>query len=235
MAWYDNFENWIGMGNKSNPANAAQPYLNQLPGMMQQQYNPYIQGGMGELPNLQQQYGAMTNPNFINQMGQNFQQSPGYQFGVNQATNAANRAAAAGGMAGSPQEQQNLAGSITGMANQDYYNWMNHAMGAYGAGVQGEHQLYDTGFNASNELANNLGSIGESQANLAYAGQQNQNQMRGGMFGAGLGLLGSVAGGLMGGPFGAMAGGSLGRMFGGMGQGGQGGQGASNDWGPMAW
>lgn len=210
MAFWDN---WF-----QNPANAAQPYLNQLPGMMQQQYNPYIQAGQSALPNLQQQYSAMMNPNFINQMGQNFQQSPGFQFGVNQATNAANRAAAAGGMVGSPQEQQNLAGSITGMANQDYYNWMNQAMGAMNEGLQGEQGLYNTGFNASNELANNLGSIGESQANLAYAGQQNQNQMQGGMFGAGLGFLSNFIPGM--------------NNFNFMQQPQQGG---SNDWGPMAW
>lgn len=208
----------------NNPADAAQGYLDQLSPMMQQQYNPYIQAGQQALPQLQQQYQAMLNPNFINQFGQNFQQSRGYQFQTQQATNAANRAAAAGGMVGSPQEQQNLAGAIGGMANQDYYNWLNHAMNIFGSGLQGEHQLYNTGFNASNELANNLGSIGESQANLAYAGQQNQNQMEGGMFGAGLGFLGS----LVGGPLGGMMGKGMGNWFAPQ-------QGANNDWGPMAW
>lgn len=183
--------NWL-YGSGSNPANAANPYLNQIPGMLQGGYNPFIQAGLGALPNLQQQYGKLMNPNFINNMGKSFQQSPGYQFGINQATNAANRAAAAGGMVGSPQEQQNLAGNVTGMANQDYYNWLNHAMGAYGQGLQGEQGLYNTGFNAQNAMSQQMTDAMMSQANLAYAGQSNQNQMNQGAFGAGLGMLGSM-------------------------------------------
>lgn len=184
--------NWL-FGN-SNPANAAMPYMNQIPGMLQGGYNPFIQAGLGALPTLQQQYGQLMNPNFINQMGKGFQQSPGYQFGINQATNAANRAAAAGGMVGSPQEQQNLAGTVTGMANQDYYNWLNHAMGAYSQGLQGEQGLYNTGFNAQNAMSQQMMDAMMSQANLAYAGQANQNQMNQGLFGAALGWLSGKGG-----------------------------------------
>lgn len=211
--------------NQKNPADAANPYLNQIPGMLQGAYNPYIQAGQQALPQLQQGYGAMMNPNFINNMGKNFQQSPGYQFQLNQALAGGNRAAAAGGYAGTPAEQQNLAGISSGLANQDYYNWLNHSMNAYNTGIQGEQGLYNTGFNASNELANNMGSALESQANLAYAGQQNQNQMNGGWLGAGLGFLGNFIGG-------------MGNNQNGMNQGQRGmnqGQGVSNDWGPMAW
>ena len=216
-------------GNEKNPANSGMPYLNQIPGMAQGNFNPYIQAGQGAMGTLQQQYGQLMNPNFINNMGQNFQQSPGYQFGVNQATGAANRAAAAGGMVGSPQEQQNLAGSITGMANQDYYNWMNHAMGAYGQGLQGEQGLAQMGYGASGQLSQEMQDALMSQANLAYTGQQNQNQTQGNNWGSllsgGLGLLGSIFGG----PVGGAAGGIAGHIFGG------GGQGGNNDWGPMAW
>jgi len=208
MSLFGDISNWFG----GNPSDAAQPYLNQIPGMLQGAYNPYIQAGQQALPSLQQQYGALMNGNFINNMGKNFQQSPGFQFQTNQALGAANRAAAAGGMAGSPMEQQQIAGTVNNLANQDYYNWMNHAMGAYGAGLQGEQGLYTTGFNAANQYAGDMGSALESQANLAYAGQQNQNQMGAGILGAGLGFLG-------------------GQMFGG----GQGGQGGSNYGMPSAW
>ncbi len=186
--------NWL-FGN-TNPADPAMQYMNQIPGMLQGGYNPFIQAGLGALPTLQQQYGQLMNPNFINQMGKSFQQSPGYQFGINQATNAANRAAAAGGMVGSPQEQQNLAGTVTGMANQDYYNWLNHAMGAYGQGLQGEQGLYQTGFNAQNALSQQMMDAMMSQANLAYAGQANQNQMNQGLFGAAIGGIGSAVAGM---------------------------------------
>lgn len=199
MSIFGDVANWFG-GSGSNPANAAMPYLNQIPGMLQGYYNPYIQAGMGALPNLQQQFSAMMNPNFINNFGKSFQQSPGYQFNLNQQLDAANRAAAAGGYTGTPMAQQNSQQVASGLANQDYYNWLNHGLGAMQTGLAGEQGLYNTGFNASNQLANSLGANLMSQANLAYAGQQNQNQMGAGILGAGLGLLG---GGLFGHGFGS--------------------------------
>lgn len=172
--------------NYQNPANSAMPYMNQIGPMMQGYMSPYINAGMGELPNLQKQYGQLTNNpgQVINQMGQGFQQSPGYQFQTNQAMGAANRAASAGGMLGSPMAQQNMAGTVNGMANQDYYNWMNHAMGAYGMGLQGEQGLYNTGYQASDSLSQSLAQALMGQANLGYAGAQNQNQNQGGAIGA---------------------------------------------------
>lgn len=179
-----------------NPASSAMPYLNQIGSSMSPLYQPYINAGNSALPTLQNQYGSLMNGNFINNMGQNFHQSPGYGFQVNQAENAANRAAAAGGMLGSPEEQQNISTTVNGLANQDYYNYLNHEMGAYGMGLQGEQGLYNTGFNASNELATNLAQALMSQANMAYAGQANQNQSSGGGLGSmisGLGSLGNIA------------------------------------------
>ena len=171
-------------GGQQNPANAGMPYLNQIPGMLQGNYSPYMQAGQNALPQLQNQYSQLMNGNFINNMGKNFQQSPGLQFQIGQATNAANRAAAAGGSLGTPAEQQNLAGITSGLANQDYYNWMNHAMGAYGMGLQGEQDMAHMGLNATGMMSQQMQDALMSQANLGYAGQQNQNQMNGGMWGS---------------------------------------------------
>lgn len=198
----------------SNPASHAMGYLNQIPGYLNQYLSPYINAGQNALPILQNQYSQLMNPNFINQFGQGFQQSPGFNFQVNQATNAANRAAAAGGMLGSPEEQQNLAGTVSGLANQDYYNWLSHGLNMYGQGLSGEQNLYNTGFNASNNLSDSLASALMSQANLSYAGQTNQNEMMGGLLGAGLGALGSIGGAFLGGPIGSAIGGGLSHLFG---------------------
>jgi hypothetical protein len=170
--------------NQQNPSDSAMPYLNQIPGMLQGNFNPYMQYGQQALPNLQNQYNQLMNGNFINNMGKNFQQSPGLQFQIGQATNAANRAAAAGGTLGTPAEQQNLANVTGGLANQDYYNWLDHAMGAYGQGLQGEQGLAGMGLNAAGQMSQGMQDALMSQANLAYAGQQNQNQMNGGMWGS---------------------------------------------------
>lgn len=216
---YGNYSGWSPWGNIAgglagifggggNPANAAEPYLQGAQNTIQSSFAPYIQAGQQALPTLQTQYGNLLNPNFINNFGQNFQQSPGYQWNLNQQQGAVNRAAAAGGFAGTPQEQQQMAQTTSGIANQDYYNWMDHAMNAYGMGLQGEQGLYNTGFQASSQSAEDQAQIAESQAQLAYAGQINQNQSQQGGWGA----LASGVGQLFGGGFGGS-------------QGGQGGQG----------
>src|ERR1700761_7078652 len=96
---------------EGNPANAAQPYFNQINSELPGYYQPYTQGGQWAGQKLQDQFGnLLKNPGqFVNSVGSNYQQSPGFQFQVGQATNAANNAAAAGGMAGSPAETQQLA------------------------------------------------------------------------------------------------------------------------------
>lgn len=203
-----------------NPSDAASPYYNQIPGMLRQQYNPYIQAGMGALPGMQAyenrgnvagnelmgQYNQMTNDpsGLINRLGAGFHASPGYNFQVQQALNAANRASAAGGMAGSPEEQQQIAGVTNQLANQDYYNYLNHSQQLYSQGIHGLQgterlgsqmgaNLYRAGMNATNNLAQNLGAAYMNQGNLAYQGANTQNQMTGQGIGELLGGIGDVA------------------------------------------
>lgn len=209
-----------GMSQYQNPADTAMPYMNQIPGELQQYFNPYIQAGnnalpvlqgqygslLGQLPGLQSQYGMlMNNPGAVmNKIGQGFQQSPGYQFQVNQALGAANRAAAAGGMLGSPMEQQTIAGRVNGLANQDYYNYLNHGLSLYNTGLQGSANLYGAGlsgegnlarmgYGAASNLGEDLASALMSQSQLAYAGATNQNEAQQGALG---GIGGLLAGGL---------------------------------------
>jgi hypothetical protein len=216
---------YLGNKNKgggSDPSGAAMPYLNAIPSMLQGYYDPYINAGMGALPKLQDQYSQLMNGNFINNMGKNFQQSPGYQFDLNQQLDASNRAAAAGGYTGTPMAQQNSQTVAHGLADQDYNNWLNHAMNAYGMGLQGEQGLYNTGFQASNDLASDIATTYGNQANLAYAGQMNRNQAQGGGMGSMFGGLGSMLGGM---DWSKMFGGMGGGMGGGASAGGGGGSG----------
>lgn len=193
----------FGGGSNSNNANKyfqqASNDIGQIPGQVSPYLNPYINSGQGAMGNLQNEYGQLLNNpgQFMNQLGKQFQQSPGYQFQVNQATNAANAAAAAGGMAGSPAEQVQLAGTVNGIANQDYYNWLNNAMGVFGQGLQGEQGLMGQGFNASQDMAEALAQARMAQANMSYNqginAQEGQSQDQG-IFSYGLGSLASAFG-----------------------------------------
>lgn len=207
-------------GGNNNPYDAASKYYNQIPSRMLPYYQPYMNAGQGALNQLQGQYGnllgnyqgvqgqynqLMNDPDaFLAKIGSGYQKSPGFDWQMNQGMNAANNAAAAGGMAGSPQHQQQAATMAEGLANQDYYNYMNHALGLYNTGLQGNANLYGAGlsglqglnqmgYNAANEYGQDIGNYLMNQGNMAYAGQAAQNQARGSQWGDIFGALGAMA------------------------------------------
>lgn len=221
-----------GGGGGEDPSKAAQQYLSQIPGTITPYYQPYINAGQGAMGDLQSQYRQLlSNPTAImNMIGSQYHASPGYQFNVNEATRGANNAAQAGGMVGSPQEQQQLSQTISGIANQDYNNFLNQGLGLYGQGLGVAGNINQMGYGASNELANSLGSLLQTEAQNAYQGADYRNRQNQGGFGNLLGLAGSIGGMFMGGPAGGMIGGSIGNMFGG---GGGGGGGGGMSWGDL--
>lgn len=187
------FDSLFG-GKKSNPANAAMPYYNQIPGQTSPYFNPYIQAGQNALPGLQEQFNKLINNpgNRLNEIGQNFQQSPGFKFAMDQALQAAGNASAAGGMAGSPQHEQQSMELARNLANQDYYNWLSGATGLYSKGLEGQQGLAAGGLEAGKSLADMIAQTLAQQGNLAFQGQQQQNQSRNDLFGNLFNLAGSA-------------------------------------------
>lgn len=174
----------------SNPAKAGMPYLQQIPETISPYYNPYINLGKAQVPQLEHQYHSlMRNPGGVeNRIGAGYQESPGYQFSVQQALDASNNAAAAGGMAGSPQHEQQNQQLATNLADQDYYKYLENALRLYGQGLQGSQGLFNTGYMSSDALAKALAQNLYSQAGMEYAGQANKNASTQGILG---GLLGA--------------------------------------------
>jgi hypothetical protein len=153
-----------------SPEKSANKYLNQVSPMAKQYYNPYIQAGLSALPQLQSNYSQLTsNPSgMFSNLGQGYQQSPGYQWQLGQAQQGANQAAAAGGMSGSPQAQQYGAQVSSDIANQDFYNYISQALGLYQTGLGGLSGLNQMGFQGSSNLVDLLSNLLGSQSELAY-------------------------------------------------------------------
>lgn len=183
-------------GNKNNPAQEANNYVSQIPGQIQQYYDPYFQAGVSQIPGLQGQYqDLLNNPGGkLNEIGQNFQQSPGFKFALQQALQGAGHAAAAGGMAGTPQHEQQNMQLATDLANQDYYNWLQGATGLYGQGLQGSQGMAQMGQQAGQNYADQVAQSLAQQGRYAYEGAAQKNQNRGNAFSQILGGLGSFFG-----------------------------------------
>lgn len=188
------FESLFGNDSK-NPYESAQGFYNQIPGQLHQGYDPYINAGHEAMGQTQGQYGQLINdPNSIyNKLAGGYKQSPGFQWQMGQGINAANNAAAAGGMIGSPQHQQQAATMAEGLANQDFQNYMNSVTGLYGTGLQGMQGISNTGYGASTGLADSLANHLSMQGQTAFAGQAAQNQSKGDMWGNILGGAGALA------------------------------------------
>lgn len=192
----------------SNPANAAMPYINQIPGKAGQYLDPYFQAGKGALGPLQEQYAKLLGDpgSWMNKIGESYQQSPGFKAAMEQALTAGNHAAAAGGMAGTPQSQFQQMKMATDLSNQDYNNWMNNALGLYGQGLSGQQGMAGMGLQAGTSMADIIAQTLAQQGNMAFRGAQEKNSQKnswlsglGKIAGAGLGFMG-------GGPMGAFAG-----------------------------
>jgi hypothetical protein len=179
---------------QKNPYEAAMPYVQQIPGAVGQQLNPYIQAGQQALSPLQGQYSQLLSGpgQKLNEIGQSYQQSPGLDFALKQALQARRNAQAAGGMAGSPQHEFEAMQTATGLSNQDYENWLGHATGLYGQGLAGEQNLYGVGANAGESMANAIAQALATQGQLSAdsAAYQNEQKPLGGLFD----ILGSIAG-----------------------------------------
>ncbi len=156
-----------------NPYDKASPYFQQIPDILKQYMNPYINAGQGAMGQLQGQYGQLVNDPgaMMQKIGAGYKQSPGYQFQLNQGLGAAGNAAASGGMLGSQQHQQQAATVSEGLANQDYYNYLSKALGMYGTGLQGLGDINKMGYGASTGLASGLMGNLQNQGAMAYANQ----------------------------------------------------------------
>lgn len=183
---------------QKNPADVANQYLNKIPGAINPYYQPYINAGQNAqnalLPQLSQMFG--NGGDFLNKIGAGYKQSPGYQFKLDQALQAAGNANAAGGLLGSNQHQQQAGQLANDIASQDYYDYINHVLGVIGAGQQGLEGINQQGYNASTGYGQELGNTLAGQAAYGYAGQAGQNARRNKNWADIFGGLGNAAGGL---------------------------------------
>lgn len=188
-----------------------------------------IGSGMGTLNNLVNRYntGSQMYSNALGLNGsqgneqaqQAYQTSPGYQFALDQGVKARERAASRMGGLNSGGLLSELTSYGTGVAQQDYGNWLNRLQGFDSLAMQGGAQQaqggrdlagLSTGYygNRSNIIGedtnNKVGLFAGAMKATDAARNQNEANLIGGLSSL-AGLFGNVAGGA----------GGLGRLFGG--------------------
>ena len=178
-------------GNFTNPYDQAmktyQPFGQQL--------SPYEAAGGYSLPRYEQGLGEQMQDNGVGQIDNILNQyhySPWAQHETQGATQAANNAATASGLLGTPQEQEALAGKISGITSQDQQQFLNNALGQYDQGLQGLYGLSNLGYNATNQYGDYLGNLANYQAQRQNAQNQHDAARNASLWG-GIGTLGGLA------------------------------------------
>ena len=208
MSFWDNiFGGGNNNNNKTNPANAAMPYYNQIPGMENNNYNPYIQRGNDAYNNSNPTINEMSSDpaGFLQKLMGGYTASKDYQMKNDAMTRSAGNSAAAGGMRGSLDDIKNQAGISDSLLGNDMQNWLTNVLGVQKTGLQGEQNLQNQGYNASNALTGDLSNVMGTQGSLAFQGQTNQNQNHSDMMSLLTKLGAGGAGWFFGGPQGASA------------------------------
>lgn len=182
----------FGGGKKMNPSAEANKYLNQIPQIGHNAYDDYIKQGKESGTNVHGQYEDLLNDpqGFINKIMGGYQPSEGYQFQKGQLEKQLGNTAAAGGIAGTPQDQMNQGQAIQGLLSQDQQQWLSNILGVYGQGLQGEQGEATQGYNASEGLGGLLGNNLASQGGLAFQGAQQNNADRTSMINSWIKALG---------------------------------------------
>lgn len=201
MSWLSQY-----FGGGGDPAGAANPYYQQIPGVAEKYYNPFIQRGAGAGGILSGQFDKMSQDpsGFIDALMKNYSGSEGYKLKQEQMQRAAGNAAAAGGMRGSQADISNEADISRRLQGEDMQQWLQNVLGVQHEGLGGEQHLYDVGFDASGRAASDIENALGEQGQLAFQGERQRMADRSGR----LGGLGSALGGLFG--LGMPGGGSLG-------------------------
>jgi hypothetical protein len=181
-----------------NPAEAASPYLNQIPGVGREAYDPYIQQGKQAGETLGGEYGKMLDPQaFLDKLQGGYKPSEGYQFKHQELERGLGNTAASGGFAGTPMHQQAYGEMTDKLLSGDMQEYLQNALGIYGQGIAGEQGMYDKGFQSSGSLADFLGNNLTQQGGLAFQGQQQQNANQNALFSALAQMLGGAGGAAM--------------------------------------
>lgn len=154
-------------------------------------YKPQTTLGNGAMSTLGSSLGINGKPANYN----NFLNMPGYQFAVQQGTQAIQRQAAAMGSAYTPNTAQAVGQYVTGTAMQDYNTYISQLQNAAGFGASANQEL--TGANL--QTAGNIEQLG-TNAGMAQAGMYaGVGQTAGGLAGGGVNGSGVGGGGSSGG------------------------------------
>ncbi|AOO81661.1 hypothetical protein [Bosea vaviloviae] len=185
----DNSLSAIDSGRTSSLAALGQGYGAAVPEYQAaiERFNPWTEAGKSALTTYQNslgQNGAEGNAAAVAQ----FQASPGYQYQLDQATDAVARKASALGALGSGNTMQAITDRASNLANQEYGGWQDRLNGLSNTGLQASGQQA----NIQQGLGNLYAQQGRDQSNVYSDAAGKEAGIHTGYANANAGALGNL-------------------------------------------
>jgi hypothetical protein len=166
-------------GGEEDPMKEARKYLEQIPGMGKQYYNPFIDRGNRAGNLLEGEYGKLLDPSaFMDNIMKNYKMSAGAQYQQDKLGKGIANTAAAGGFAGTPEAQRQYGEMADQIMSGDMQQYLSNALGIYNRGLGGEEGFADRGYDATKSLVDLLGGTLSSEAGLGFQGASQHNADR---------------------------------------------------------
>lgn len=184
----------FGIGQR-DPAKDANRYLDKIPGIGHDIYDPFINQGREAGGILKDQYGRMLDPSkFMDDIMKNYKMSEGATYKRDLLGKGIGSAAAAGGFAGTPEHQREYGSMADEIMSGDMQQYLENALGIHGRGISGEQDFYNKGFGASGSLADMLAGVLGSKAGLSFQSGTQKNMNEQALMQALMKALGTAAG-----------------------------------------
>lgn len=178
-------------GHSERPYDKAMEQYEKYGNLARQQQQPYMQAGQQAIPQYQSWLQGQQDPSgFINNLMQNYQESPYTNYLQQQAMRAGQNSASANGMLGSSpmmlQQQQNAAN----ISQQGMNDWLSNVLGINTQYGQGQQYLMQGGQGAANNLSQLYSNLGNQMGEQSYNREGNKQNS----FWNALGGVGSMIG-----------------------------------------
>lgn len=131
-------------------------------------FAPYVQGGGQGFGRLQDLYG-LNGQDAMERAASTFQESPGYQFRLDQGVDALDRSAAAKGMLRSGAQMKALTDFGQGMASNEWGKWVGGISDIAKFGLTGATNNASTNAAANQAITKTIMDIGNAQASQGAA------------------------------------------------------------------
>jgi hypothetical protein len=159
-----------------NPADNARQFLQPIPGMGKEAYDPFIQQGREAFQSLKPQYEKLLNfpRESLEEDIAAYEPSSFYQEQLPYLLEAMSAQARGQGYSGTEYEQRRRADIAHQLLGADLGDYLNRVEGRRGLGMQGFETATGRGFQGAGSLADFLGNAAGNRANLEFAGKAQQ-------------------------------------------------------------